>query len=59
MFLWKKHIENVHQTLVPGSNNSKQPFHEEILLKIRYFERELSKSVKEVNFIFSSKPIPF
>ena len=31
---------------------------EEILLKIRYFERGLSKSLKKVNFIFSN-PVPF
>ena len=28
----------------------------EIIFKIRYFERGLSKSVKKVNFIFSFKP---
>ena len=32
---------------------------QEILLKIRYFERELSKSLKRVNFIFSFEPSPF
>ena len=31
----------------------------EILLKIRYFERGLSKSLKKVNFIFSFEPSPF
>ena len=31
----------------------------EIILKIRYFERALSKSLKKVNFIFSCEPIPF
>ena len=29
---------------------------QEILLTIRYFERELSKSLKKVNFIFSFEP---
>ena len=29
-----------------------------ILLKIRYFERGLSKSLKKVNFIFSLEPSP-
>ena len=32
---------------------------QEIILKIGYFERELPKSIKKVNFIFSSKPSPF
>ena len=32
---------------------------EEIHLKIRYYERELSKSLKKVNFIFSFEPSPF
>ena len=30
-----------------------------IILKIRHFERGLSKSLKKVNFIFSFKPIPY
>ena len=29
---------------------------QEILLKIKYFERGLSKSLKKVNFIFPFKP---
>ena len=29
------------------------------LLKIRYFEGELSESFKKVNFIFSFEPSPF
>ena len=32
---------------------------QEILLKIRHFERGLSKSLKNVNFIFLSNPVPF
>ena len=31
----------------------------EILFKIRYFERGLSKGLKKVNFIFSFKPSLF
>ena len=58
-FLLKNHAENVHQKLAPGPffilvNNPKQ-----ILLKIRYLERGLSKTLQKVNFIFSFKPIPF
>ena len=30
-----------------------------IILKIRYFERGLSKSLKKVNFISSIEPSPF
>ena len=32
---------------------------QEILLKIRYFDRGLSKSIKKVDFIISFKPIFF
>ena len=32
---------------------------QEITLKARYFERELSKSLKKGNFISSFEPIPF
>ena len=50
----------MHQKLVPDPflilvNNPKQ----EIVLEIRYFERGLSKSLKKVNFIFFSNPVPF
>ena len=31
----------------------------EVLLKIRYFERGSSKSLKKVNFIIFLNPIPF
>ena len=31
---------------------------QEILLKIRYFERESSKSLKKVDFIFLSDSVP-
>ena len=40
-------------------NNPQQPLHTKILLKKRYFERELSKSLKKVNFIFSVELSPF
>ena len=32
---------------------------QEIVLKVRYFERGLSKSLKKGNFIFSFDPVPF
>ena len=32
---------------------------QKILLKIRYFERGLSKTLKKDNFIFSFEPSPF
>ena len=32
---------------------------QEILLKIRYFERGLSKTLKKVSFIFLLNPVPF
>ena len=32
---------------------------QEILLKIKYSERGLSKTLKKVNFIFSFEPSPF
>ena len=32
---------------------------QEIPLKIRYFERRLTKTFKKVNFFFLSNPIPF
>ena len=32
---------------------------QEILLKVRYFERELSKTLKEGNLFFLSNPAPF
>ena len=32
---------------------------QEILLKVRYFQRGLSKSLKKGNFIFSFEPSPF
>ena len=32
---------------------------QEIVLKVRYFERGLSKSLKKGNFIFLPNPVPF
>ena len=32
---------------------------QEIIIKVRYLERELPKSLKKVNFIFSFEPSPF
>ena len=32
---------------------------QEILLKIRYFEKGSSKALKTAKFIFPSKPVPF
>ena len=32
---------------------------EEVILKIRHFERGLSKSLRKVNLIFSFEPSPF
>ena len=32
---------------------------QETILKVRYFERGLSKSLKKGNFNFSAKPSPF
>ena len=32
---------------------------QEIILKVRYFVRGLSKTLKNVNFIFSLNPVPF
>ena len=49
-FLWKNHAENMHQKVVPDPflmlvNNPKQPLTQEIISKIRYFERGLSKNL--------------
>ena len=60
-FVWEKHkdAENVHQKLIPDSffvllNNQNRHYMQEILLQIKYFERELSKCFKKDNFIFLS-----
>ena len=58
------YAENEHQTLVPEPllilvNNPKQPLHARNYFKNKIFERGLSKTLKKVNFIFSSEPSPF
>ena len=50
------------QKLVPDSffilvNNSKQPLHAINSCKTKYFEAGLSKTFKNINFIFSSNPV--
>ena len=40
-------------------NNPKSYCMLEIILKIRYFKRGLSESLKKVNFILSLEPSPF
>ena len=45
----KKPCRNMHQKLIPDPilillKSPKQPLHARILLQIKYFERELSKS---------------
>ena len=32
---------------------------QEIILRVRYFERGLSKSLKKATFFFHSNPVPF
>ena len=60
----KNQAENEYRKLVPDpflilANNSKQPSHVRNSLKIRLFEKRLSKGLKKVNFIFSFLPSPF
>ena len=58
----KNHAENVHHEVVPGpyfNFGINSHYMQEILLKIKHFERGLSKSLKKVNFIFSLQPSPF
>ena len=48
----ENYTENVHQKQVPDSflilvNTPKQPMYEKTILKIRYFERGLSKTLKK------------
>ena len=57
----ENNTENVLRKLAPDPfsiliNNAKQPLHQEILLKVRYFDKGLSKSIE--NF-FLSISIPF
>ena len=62
-FLKENHAGNMCHKLVPDLvlilvNNPKNHCMQDIL-KIRYFERGLSKRLKKVNFIFSFKPCLF
>ena len=61
-FLRKNLAESVHQKLVPDLflilvNNPKQPLHAIIILKIRYFETGLSKSLKKVFILFQTQSL--
>ena len=54
----------MHHKLLPESflilvNNLKQPLHTRNVLKIRYLDRRLLKSLKKVNFFFLSNPVSF
>ena len=54
--LWKNQAENVRKSYsqTPSSFwliTQNNPYMQEILLKIRYFERQSSKSLKKVNFV--------
>ena len=60
----ESHAENVNQQLVPDPFlilvcNPKQTLHAKILLKIRYFQRRLSKSLKKLTLFFLLNPVPF
>ena len=55
---WRKHVLKASPR--PFSlNNSKQSLNVRKCFKIRYFKKELSKSHKNVNFIFRWNPIPY
>ena len=54
----------MQQKLVPDFfiilvNNPKHNTNQEIILKVRYFERGLSKSLKKVTLFSPSNPVPF
>ena len=61
----KNHAENVHQKLDSDPllilvNNPKHSLHQEIILKIRCFDRGFSKSLlKKSTLFFLSNPVPF
>ena len=56
-FFWRKHAPRVSpRSLCNLVNNPKQSLNARKHLKIRYFEKGLSKSLNKVNFIFSFKP---
>ena len=63
-FSKKNHTENVQQKLVIELfiilvNNPKQPLHARNFLKVRYFEKGSSKSLKKVTLFFLSSPVSF
>ena len=54
----------MHQKVVPDPflvlvNNPKQPCMQKTILKIRYFERGLSKSLQKLTLFFVLNPAPF
>ena len=61
----ENNAENVHQKLVPdpffyfGQQPKTVIVCKKFLLKIRYFESGLSKTLKKYTFIFSFEPSPF
>ena len=60
----KRSCKNMHQKLVPDSfflsvNNPSSHCIQGILLKIRFFERGLSKTPKKVTIFFPLNPFPF
>ena len=64
IFLGEKYAENVHQKLVPDPflilvSSPKQLMYAETLLKIRYFERRLSKKPLKVNLLFTLHAVHF
>ena len=60
----ENHAENVYQMLVPDpflfwQRTQNSYCMQEIIFKMRYFERGLTKTFKKINFIFSFQPSPF
>ena len=49
----------VTELLIILVNNQNSHCMQDIILKVRYFERGLSKSLKKGNFIFLSNSVPF
>ena len=56
---WKCAPEVIPGPLLTLGSNLKNHCMQETLLKMRYFERGLSKSLKKINLIFSFEPSPF
>ena len=64
VFNKKDHSENVHQRVVPDpllilKDNQKQSLHARNSFRNKHFERGLSKSLTQINFISSFKPSAF